>query len=155
MKCRHARKAISPYIDRAVGPDEKKDFEAHIRDCAACRKRLEELQALHSLFAGTQEFPAPYGFASRIMANLEEREESRFRFLVPVRHFFLRIAQTAVVLAVLTIGILSGNVLMPERPQPFGRTAVQQTFSLDLFQAMPPDSVAGIYDALMRSGHEK
>ena len=55
----------------------------------------------------------------------------------------------------MTIGIISGNLLLPERTDPIGQTAVQETFSLDLFQAMPPDSIGGIYGTLMRPSHEK
>jgi hypothetical protein len=43
--------------------------------------------------------------------------------------------------------MVSGNLLVagrtPERPM-----TVQESFSLDLFQATPPDSIAGVYVTL-------
>ena len=118
MKCRHARKMISQYVDDALSPDEKKDFDSHIRSCASCREGLEETRALHRLFASAERFPAPYGFATRVLANLEEKEGSRLRSLSGFRPFFLRAAQVAFALVVMTIGIISGNLLLPERTDP-------------------------------------
>jgi anti-sigma factor RsiW len=146
MKCRHARKMISRYVDDELGLEEKKGFTSHIQSCALCREELEETQALHRIFASARRFPAPYGFATRVLANLEERER---------RPFFLRFAQVAAALVVMAIGIISGNVLLAERTNPVGQTAVQETFSLDLFQATPPDSIGGIYNTLMRPSHER
>jgi len=155
MNCRHARKAISAYVDDALSLDEKRDFEAHLRTCTACRKRLEETQALHRLFASAERFAAPHGFAPKILATIAEKERSRQGSFFSIRPVFLRAVQVAVALIVLTIGIISGNLILPERPNTFGQAAVRQTFSLNLFQAMPPDSIGGIYNSLMGARHEK
>ena len=138
-----------------MSPDEKKDVDSHIRSCASCREELEETRALHRLFASAERFPAPYGFATRVLANLEEKEGFRSRSPLQIRPFFLRVAQVAFALVVMTIGIVSGNLLLPQRTTHIGQTAVQQTFSLDLFQATPPNSIGGIYETLMRPGHER
>ena len=155
MKCKHAKKIISQYIDDALSPDEKKGFDSHIRSCASCSEALEETQALRRLFASAQRFPAPYGFSTRVLQNLDEKEGSQVRGFFGFRPLFLRAAQVAFALVVMTIGIISGNLLLAERTEPIGQTAVQETFSLDLFQATPPDSIGGIYNTLMRPGHER
>jgi anti-sigma factor RsiW len=155
MKCRHARKLISQFIDEELTPDEKKDFDSHIRICASCRDELKETRALHQVFASAQRFPAPYGFATRVLANLEEKESSRVRGLAGFRPLFLRAAQVGFALVVMTIGVISGNLLLAERMDHIGQTAVQEAFSLDLFQATPPDSIGGIYNTLMESSHER
>jgi len=154
MKCSHVKRMISQYVDDELSLDENKDFDSHIQSCASCREGLEEIRALHQLFASAQKFPAPYGFATRVLANLEEKEGSRLRSLVSIRPLFLRAAQVAFALVVMTIGIISGN-LLTDRTNHFGQTAVQETFSLDLFQATPPDSIGGIYNKLMRPSHER
>jgi hypothetical protein len=66
-----------------------------------------------------------------------------------------RAAQVVLALVVMTIGIVSGSVLLTERTERFGQTAVQETFSIDLFQATPPGSIGGIYNTLMRPGYEE
>jgi len=146
---------ISWYVDDELSPDEKKDFDSHIQDCARCREGLEETQALHRIFASAERFSAPYGFATTVLANLEEKEGSRLRGLLAIRPLFIRAAQVAFALVVMTMGIISGDLLMAERTESIGQTAVQGTFSLDLFQATPPDSIGGIYNTLMRPSHEK
>jgi anti-sigma factor RsiW len=148
------KELISRHVDDRLQPDEQVSFDLHIRGCPACRKILEETRALHQMFVSAQRFPAPYGFATRVLANLEEKEGSRLRSLLSIRPFFLRAAQVAFALVVMTIGIISGNLLLAERTNPIGQTAVQETFSLDLFQATPPDSIGGIYNTLMRPSHE-
>jgi anti-sigma factor RsiW len=158
MRCRHVRKMTSRYVDDELSLDEKKAFDSHIQSCAVCKETLEETRALHRLFVSARRFPAPYGFASRVMANLEERKGLRIRSLFSNKPFFLRAAQVAFALLVMTIGVISGNLLLEERTNPIGQTAqtaVQQTFSLDLFQPMPPDSIGGIYYTLMRPGYER
>jgi hypothetical protein len=55
----------------------------------------------------------------------------------------------------MTLGVISGNMLLPETTEHIGQTAVQETFSLDLFQATPPGSIGGIYSTLMRPSHEE
>jgi anti-sigma factor RsiW len=145
---------ISQYMDDELSLDEKKAFDSHIRSCASCREGLEETRALHQLFASAQRFPAPYGFTTRVLANLEEKEGSRLRGPLPFRPFFLRAAQVAFALVVMAVGIISGNLLLAKGADHIGQTAVQEAFSLDLFQATPPDSIGGIYNALMRPRHE-
>ena len=142
MKCKQVRKKISQYMDELV-LDEKEAFASHIRDCAACREVLEETRAVHKMFANAERFSAPYGFATRVMANLEEKDPTWLRILPSFKSFFLRSAEVAFALAVLTIGIVSGNLLLEDKT-PVHRQ-VQESFSLDLFQATPPDSIGGIY----------
>ena len=155
MKCSHAIKMISQYVDDDLTPDEKKDFDSHIRSCTSCREALEETRAIHELFASAPRFPAPYGFATRVLANLDEKQRARTGRIFGFRPFFLRAAQVAFALVVMALGVISGNLLLPERTEHIGQTAVQETFSLDVFQATPPGSIGGIYNTLMRPSHEK
>jgi anti-sigma factor RsiW len=155
MKCWHVKKMISQYVDGKLAPDEKKDFDAHIRSCASCRQGLEETLAIHEMVASAEKFSAPYGFVTRVLANINEKERSRVRRPLGFRPLFLRTAQVAVAIVVMTLGIISGNMLLPERTGQTGQKAVEETFSFDLFQATPPGSIGEIYNTLMESSHEK
>jgi len=143
MKCTQVRKRISQYLDDELVLDEKEAFASHIQDCAACRKVLEETRAVHKMFANAERFSAPYGFATRVMANLEERDQTWLRRIPGFGPYVLRTAEVAFALAVITIGIVSGNLLLEDK-MPVHKQ-VQESFSLDLFQATPPDSIGGIY----------
>jgi anti-sigma factor RsiW len=158
MKCSRIRNMISPYVDEELTPDEKKAFASHVQSCPACREELEEVQSLHRLFASAERFEAPYGFETRVMAYLGEIKEggilSRLRNLVAGRPLFLRTMEVAFALVVMLIGVISGNLLMADRT-PERQPTLQESFSLDLFQATPPDSLGGVYVRLAGGTDEK
>ena len=160
MKCSQIRNMISPYVDDELTPDEKKVFTSHVADCPGCKKELEEIQSVHRLFASVERFEAPLGFATRVMTHLEEinvTEETglpRLRRLFTVRPFFLRTVEIAFALVIFLIGMISGNLLVADRTS--GRElTVQDSFSLDLFQATPPDSIGGVYMRLAGTVDER
>jgi anti-sigma factor (TIGR02949 family) len=157
MKCSHVRNMISQYVDDELTPDEKKLFTSHIENCPACKEELEAIQSVHHLFAATETYPAPLGFATRVMAQLEEVEEtslSRLWHLVAGRPFFLRTVEVAFAMVIMLIGVMTGNLLIADRT-PVRQTTVQESFSLDLFQATPPDSIGGVYVKLMEANNER
>ncbi len=151
MNCSQIRKMISRYVDDALKPEEKKVFLSHVQGCDACRKELEETQQVRQLFASTERFEAPYAFAERVMARIGEAEEQRFSWLRRIfagQLLFVRAVEVAFALAVILIGLVSGNILTADRPVE-RQQAIQDSFSLDLFQATPPGSIGGIYVSLI------
>lgn len=157
MKCSQIRQRLSQYVDDELGPDEKNGFMAHVQGCPACREALEEIQSVHQLFAFAERFEAPGGFAARVMAHLAEAEEtafSRWWRLLTGRSIFVRTVEVTFALLILLIGIISGHLVIQDRT-PGNQTTVQESFSLDLFQAMPPDSVESTYMRLAGIDHEK
>ena len=155
MKCSQIRKMISPFVDDELGPDEAKIFISHIQGCPACQEALEETKSIHQLFGSVERFEAPYGFATRVMARIEKNEKrAPFWGFFTLQPVFLRAVEMAFALVVLFIGLVSGNLLVagrtPERP-----LTVQESFSLDLFQATPPDSIGGVYVTLAGATDER
>lgn len=155
MECKRMRQMISPYVDGELGPVEEKTFADHIHTCSACREALAETQAVRGLFASAGKFSAPLGFSARVMATIEEKEASRFRRLFHPRPLFWRTVEVAVALVIVAFGLLSGNVLMSGRSAPVKVAEVRDSFHLDVFEAAPPNSVAGVYLSMLEAGHEK
>jgi predicted anti-sigma-YlaC factor YlaD len=155
MQCTEIRQLISSYIDDGLGLDEKKAFAFHIRNCSNCREELEEVQSVHELFTSAERFSAPYGFTTRVMARLETNEPSRWRAFLTLRPFALRVMEWAFAIIVVITGLLFGNLLTADKGPPAGQATIQESFSLDLFQATPPDSIGGVYVALAEATHEK
>jgi len=157
MKCSQVKKMISQYVDEELTPDEKKLFTTHIKDCPGCREELEEIRSIHALLASAENYSAPLGFVTRVMARVEETEEfgfSRIRRLLTGRPFFLRTVEVAFAMIIMLIGMISGNLLVADRT-PTRQVTVEESFSLDLFQATPPDSIGGIYVMLTEARDEK
>ncbi len=146
---------ISRYVDQDLDRDEKSVFELHINQCPACRKELEEQLSIHGLLVSAEKYEAPIGFTTRVMARIEEKERRpSFWSFFTLQPVFLRAVEVAFALVIILIGMVSGNLLFtgkaPERPM-----TVQESFSLDLFQATPPGSISGAYMALAEGTYEK
>jgi len=150
MKCQKIRKMVSQYMDGELNPHKRRSFDLHIRDCLLCKHELEEQIGLHKLFASAERFEAPLGFSTRVMAHLQEREETRFSrlwHLLVARPLFLRTVEVAFALIIIFIGMVSGNLLVADR-RPERQATIEESFSLDLFRATPPGSIGGIYVSL-------
>ena len=155
MQCIGLRKLISSYIDGQLSPDEKEAFSSHIRNCSGCQKALEEARAVHELFASAERFSAPYGFTTRVMANLETESSSPWWAVFTRRPLILRAMELGFALIVIVSGLFFGNLLVPKQVPPQRPAGVQESFSLDLFQAAPPGSISGTYAALAEAPNER
>jgi anti-sigma factor RsiW len=144
-------KLISAYLDKEMGLGEKAAFESHVQGCTRCSHALEELQSLRLAFSNTERHQAPYGFATRVMARTAELEKKKAPWLVP---FFVRFAEAAVLLVVITVGILAGKV-MTNSSSAAQTTNIASSLSLDIFDATPPGSLGGAYLAMTEARNEK
>jgi predicted anti-sigma-YlaC factor YlaD len=155
MRCAEIRKLISLSIDDRLSSIEKESISLHIRNCSGCKKALEEARAVHELFASAERFSAPYGFTTRVLANLETESSSPWWAVFTRRPLVLRAMEWGFALIVIVSGLLFGNLLVADRGSSRQSPTLQESFSLDLFRAAPPDSIAGAYVALAETGHEK
>jgi anti-sigma factor RsiW len=149
MRCSKAKKLFSPYIDRALTKAEAELFDAHIRDCNECRSRLEEMKVLHNAFSSMERLNAPYGFTTRVMANINEKRAKRWS-LFPVLGMVI---EAAVVVLVIMIGTRAGSFLGTAFTGQ--KTSIASSLSLDTFEAVQPNSIGGAYLAMMEGQNEK
>lgn len=150
MECSKAHKLISAYIDSELSGRDMQRLEAHINVCLNCRTEFEEEKELHNLFANVDGFKAPYGFHTRVMANVGSGK-ARGLSGIPV---FARVAEAVVIIAVMAFGILSGSLFI-KGPMPDKAVAVMASLSLDVFDPAPPDSLGGVYLAMTEVKNEK
>lgn len=68
----HISHLLNAYLDHELAPEQVLRVEKHLRECAACRKELHELQALSSLLAQTR-LEATLSAAQRISRNVEHQ----------------------------------------------------------------------------------
>jgi anti-sigma factor RsiW len=155
MKCTHAKKLISGYLDRELGADEAAAIAAHIEGCKACGREVAEYDALRRIFASAERFDAPYGLGTRVMSMLKEPEKSGLWRIFSLQPLFLRIAEVAFALLIMTMGVISGSLLVTDKTMVTAKAGIREVFSLDLFEAAPPGSVSGIYVAMTGGGREK
>jgi anti-sigma factor RsiW len=144
-------KLISAYLDKELGLGEKTAFETHLQGCNRCSHTLEEMRSLRAAFANSERHPAPYGFATRVLARTAELEKKKTPWFVP---FFIRFAEAAVLLIVITMGILAGKVITGSSSSA-NTPNIASSLSLDLFDATPPGSLGGAYLAMTEAKNEK
>jgi anti-sigma factor RsiW len=150
MKCSTAHTLISPHIDGELTERDIKTLDDHMKVCDKCRKEFEEGKELHNLFTNADKFKAPYGFHTKVMANISSgkiKESSK----IPV---LARLAEAVLIVVVIALGVLSGSVLtkdyMPDKAKD-----VMASLSLDVFDPAPPDSLAGAYLAMTEVKNEE
>jgi anti-sigma factor RsiW len=141
---------ISAYLDNELQGTEKAAIEAHLLGCSRCSAALAEMRSLRAAFAKSEHHPAPYGFATRVMARTAELEKKKIPWLVPV---FTRFAEAAVLVIVIIVGIALGKVMTNSSSAT--TTNIASSLSLDLFDAAPPGSLGGAYLAMTGVGNEK
>jgi anti-sigma factor RsiW len=149
MSCSKS-KHISAYLDKEMWPGEKTAFDTHLHGCSDCAQALEEMQSLRAAFAKAERHPAPYGFATRVIARTAALEKKKTPWFVPI---FIRFAEAAVLLIVITVGVLAGKVMTNSSSATM--TNIASSLSLDLFDATPPGSLGGAYLAMTEVKNEK
>jgi len=150
MSCPNT-KLISAYLDQEMGLREKTAFEAHVPGCNVCSQKLEELRSLRSAFSSSVHHQAPYGFATRVKARTAALERKKSSWFVPL---FVRFAEAAVLLIVISTGIFTGKIMTSSSPA-MKTVNMASSLSFDLFDATPPGSLGGAYLAMMEVRHEK
>jgi anti-sigma factor RsiW len=150
MRCSEVKRLLSSYIDEELLEGERESLEIHLKDCRECSAKFDEIRNLHHLFARTERFNAPYGFSTRVMANLAGQQSKKGLF-IPL---FIKFGEALLIAAVIILGIASGTVLVKNAVPQDGQN-IASIFSLDAFDAASRDSVSGAYLAMMEGQHEK
>ena len=150
MKCSKAHKLISPYIDGELPGRDMKTLEDHMKVCLNCRTEFEENKELHNLFTNADGFEAPYGFHTRVMANISSGK-ARGISEIPI---FTRFAEAVLIIVVMAFGILSGSLFI-RGSVPDKAGEVMASLSLDVFDPAPPGSLGGAYFVMTEEEDEK
>jgi anti-sigma factor RsiW len=97
MTCHEIGRLIDPYVDDELGPDDTADVVAHVEQCAACRRRLDEREALGRLIR-----TVPYYRASERLRQAVTTTHRRAG--VPRR----AIAWAAAAMVIISLGTVAG-----------------------------------------------
>jgi anti-sigma factor RsiW len=115
----HVHDQLSAYLDNELLPGERATLEAHLEDCAACARELEQLAALDR-FARALPAEAPEAyfdtFAARVRARIAGKPAMRRPWRMPA---WTLAAAAALALAVVT------PLLLREKPAPMSEAPRQ------------------------------
>jgi len=102
----HSLERLSAYLDGDLRRDERTAVEAHLAECAECSRRLEEYARLDVLARKLPvEPPEDYfeSFSGRVRARLENPEQARRPWKLPVWSWAAAAALVVAVVAPLTL----------------------------------------------------
>jgi len=142
---------ISAYLDEELQGSDRAALEAHLPGCAECGAALQDMRSLRAAFVNAERYQAPYGFVTRVTARAAELEKKKSPWHAPL---FVRFAEAAVLLVVITVGILAGRV-MTNGFSATNTPTIASSLSLDMFDATPPGSLGGAYLAMTEARNEK
>lgn len=164
MRCKAVRTSLDRYIRQELAPRMQEPIEAHLSQCADCRRHLSRQEALAALLRSIPEPPAvPEGFAERLMAAVRQRQAEhtsmpasrwRVRWSAARKAVGHRAAQLAVLAGGLLIGMLMGqqtwcSVHRSSTPQASQADPVA-AHELDYLTDAPGNSLAESYLRLTR-----
>jgi anti-sigma factor RsiW len=69
MTCHELGRLIDPYVDDELDPDEAARFAGHVEQCEACRRRLDEREALGRLIRAVPYHRAPEHLRQSVMTS--------------------------------------------------------------------------------------
>ncbi len=70
MNCDEVKRSIQDYVTRELGPEERRLFDAHLVECAACQRELAVMTAVVSTLDHQPVLEPQPGFGARVLAAL-------------------------------------------------------------------------------------
>ncbi len=134
MTCHDARTQLSALLDDALSAPEHRALEAHLAECAECRRELEELRGTVTLLGRLPPVHAPAGFVDRVMG--EAYRPPWPRRLLDALFRPLRVKLPLEAAAVLLVGV-SALYVYQHAPE-VQHVARQGTPALPMAPAQPP-----------------
>jgi hypothetical protein len=116
MTCKEIENLLPGMVDGVIPEAEKKQIEAHMASCAACRKALADLRMSDERVKSLEEVEPPPWLKARVMARIREEAGQKEGFL---RRFFypLHIKVPIQALATVLIAVVAWNVYKSGEPE--------------------------------------
>lgn len=97
MSCEKISNVLIAYLDGRASGQERRDVEAHLKLCAACRERAEEFRRLWHAMEEVPAIEPTLGFDARLRQRLAaEPQRKAWSWLVPAPRLSLAVALLAI-----------------------------------------------------------
>ncbi|MFP4435583.1 MAG: anti-sigma factor family protein [Phycisphaerae bacterium] len=163
MRCENVQEQLNRFAAGNLPVTDRRNVQAHLVECAACRAKLAELDALAGVVAGTPTPPLPSGFASRVMAVARKRQETQPVAVWNLLRWWrlasgpMHVAAAAVLIVGLSVGVLLGWTSSPQTAPT--ETATQtdpvDAYQIDYLGEAPSGSLANSYLTLVSTSDEE
>lgn len=145
MKCEDVEKGLIAYVDARATAAERRDVEAHLANCAACRTRVEEFRGLSALLGEVPAIEPSFGFDARVRQRIAAEPQKRWlAWLTPQ----VRLALSAAMLVALTVWMVKVPANAPHGTVQTPTTAAVTAPSDQDFDAVKDLGVLENYDVV-------
>lgn len=162
MHCENVQQQLNRFVAGDLPVADRQAAGAHLAECAACRAKLAELDALAGVVASTPTPPIPSGFASRAIAAARQRHLAQpitawnllrwWRLTSAPMHA----AAAAVLIVGLSVGVVLGWTSAPSAAQAETAAGVDpvDVYQIDYLGEAPSGSLADSYLTLVSATNE-
>lgn len=77
VTCKQFLQELNDYLDESVGPDIRRELEAHVTECPNCWVIVDTTKKTLEVYKGMQPQPVPDHIKSRLMLALEKKMRSK------------------------------------------------------------------------------
>jgi len=157
MRCEDVQQQLKHFAAGDLPVTDRQTVQTHLNECADCRAKLTEIDALAGVLANTPTPPVPSGFASHVMAAARQRQEAQ-----PVAAWNLlrwwrmasapmHAAAAAVLIIGLSVGMVMGLTSGPLAAQAETPAEVDpvDVYQIDYLAEAPSGSLADSYLTLV------
>jgi len=148
MRCSKVRKKLSAFLDNELKEEERKKIREHLRNCPLCTQELKELSLAWGVVKELEGVKSSPYLWNNILKKISQPifiRKRTFRILAPV-------AATVILIGGILTGVLVGRIFYSERITLAQKKTIEDVLPLNTFDDFPPDSIGGIYAALVSSG---
>lgn len=93
MNCKNIETMLVAYLDGKARENERREVEAHLEACAACRTRAEEFRRVWSVLDEVPAVEPSLGFDARVRQRVAAEPRPRpFAWLIPQPRFAFAVA---------------------------------------------------------------
>lgn len=162
MHCENVQQQLNRFAAGDLPVADRQTVQAHLAECAACRAKLAELDALAGVVASTPTPPIPSGFASCVIAAARQRQQAQpitawnllrwWRLTSAPMHA----AAAAVLIVGLSVGVVLGWTSAPSAAQAEAAAEVDpvDVYQIDYLGEAPSGSLADSYLTLVSATDE-
>ena len=162
MHCENVQEQLYRFVAGDLPVADRQAVQAHLAECAACRAKLAELDAVAGVVASTPTPPIPSGFASRVMAAARKRQEAQPVAVWNLLRWWrltsapMHAVAAAVLIVGLTVGVVLGWTSAPLAARADAAAEVDpvDAFQIDYLGEAPSGSLADSYLTLVSATDE-
>ena len=113
MNCQLCQKELDAYLEGRLSEDMRTQVDAHLKHCPECAESYR-IESIANSIINKEKLINPDNYLSaKIMAKIENAEESDFRTISPFRRILRPVLITTSLAAAIFAGVLIGNIYKP------------------------------------------